>query len=152
MTPYGDILENKQLSTNHADIQSASDDAMKVLGYGKATLKTLSTGIPVKKILHVPNLAVNLLSVSKIVENENTVVFNKHGCFIYDGSDNLILKCKATNGIYKVHTNQDVCMLAQKTDTAMLWHRRLGHINFQSLKKCAMWRCMELNLLMTMRW
>lgn len=135
MTPYGDILENKQPSTNHADIQSASDDAMKVLGYGKVTLKTLSKEIPVKKVLHVPDLAVNLLSVSKIVENENQVVFNKHGCFIYDDSDNLILKCKATNGIYRVNARQDVCMLAAKKTNAMLWHRRLGHINFQGLKK-----------------
>lgn len=135
MTPYSDILENKQPSNHHGDIQSSSDSAMKVSGFGKATIKTSNNEIAIKKVLHVPELAVNLLSVSKIVEGENEVLFNKHGCFIYDGDGNLLLKCKETNGIYKVNTNRNVCMLAKKTDNAMLWHRRLGHINFQSLKK-----------------
>lgn len=135
MTPYVDILEDKQPATNHTDIQSANDNAMKVLSYGKVTLKTLKNEIPIRKVLHVPDLAVNLLSVSKIVECGNSVSFNRDGCFIYDSEDNLLLNCKQTNGIYKVNASQNVCMLAKKTDNAMLWHRRLGHINFQSLKK-----------------
>lgn len=86
----------------------------------------------------MPKLSANLLSVSKIVQNGNSVTFNPNGCFIHDSRNRLIAKCKEGNGMYKIKSdNAHLCMLVKKeasANDAFLWHRRLGHLNFNSMK------------------
>lgn len=78
------------------------------------------------------------MSVSKIVECDNTIIFNKkNGCTIISAKDEIIAQCKAENGVYKFSgiPYKKNCLLAKTKQTALMWHRRLGHINYQSLKK-----------------
>lgn len=118
------------------EIKAANGGVMKVNGMGKTTLKINHNEIEVSDILHVPSLSVNLLSVGKIVELGNTVTFNKNnGCTITNAKNEVIANCKYDNGIYKLNENRSVCMLTNENNNALLWHRRLGHINLQCLKK-----------------
>lgn len=54
--------------------------------------------IDVKNVYHIPEMAVSLLSVNKIVEKGNIVVFNKRGFKITNSSNELLFACKAKNG------------------------------------------------------
>lgn len=63
-------------------------------------------------------------------ENELEVV-EKH-------SDRLIMKVPRTqNRLYKIELNavEPTCLMASIDDQAWLWHGRLGHVNFRSLKQ-----------------
>lgn len=75
MTPNKALLSNQ----NYADIKdicAANSSRMKVNGFGEATFQVNDGEVKINDVLHVPDLAVNLLSVHKIVSKGNTVVFN----------------------------------------------------------------------------
>lgn len=67
----------------HVDnIVSASDAKMQVKNIGDTTIKINSETIDIHDVMHVPGLVANLLSVSKIVERGNSVLFDNSGCTI----------------------------------------------------------------------
>lgn len=53
-----------------------------------------------KNVLCVPKLAANLLSVSKITENGNRVVFDREGCSIINSRNEKIAYANLINGMY----------------------------------------------------
>lgn len=135
MTPNVEILSD--LKTTSADcITAANGDGMCVKGVGSALLNISEKEIIANNVLHVPKLTVNLLSVSRIVENGNTVTFKKSGCTIKNANDEIIAQCNAQNGVYKMLVGKNNnCLLTNKAESAYTWHRRLGHVNFDTLKK-----------------
>lgn len=91
--------------------------------------------IEIKDILHVPDLSVNLLSVSKMVKRGNSVLFDKNGCTIKNANNEIVAQCKEENGVYPLYEDAGTCMNTVQADDAFLWHRKLGHINFNAMKK-----------------
>lgn len=116
MTPNGDMLVRKQESEIE-HIIAANSEKIPVKCVGSTTIKTADTPIAINKVLHVPGLAANLLSVSKMVENGNSVLlFNKEGCTIRNSENEMLVNVKQTGGIYRLDT-KNVCMLAKHKTT-----------------------------------
>lgn len=135
MTPFSDLLAN-QVKSNNNEIVTADNTHLKAKMQGDAKLKINGHSIGVTGVLHVPELSVNLLSVYNIASKGNELVFNANGCTIYDNKKRIVAQCKAENGMYKFETDLEKCFIASsKYENAMLWHRRLGHLNVQSMKK-----------------
>ncbi|HBK83012.1 MAG TPA: hypothetical protein DDZ41_05350, partial [Flavobacterium sp.] len=63
--------------------------------------------------------------------------FNKDGCTILNNKNEIVVHCEQNNGVYKFENVDSVAsvLLAKDETDAMLWHRRLGHLNFESMKK-----------------
>lgn len=63
----------------------------------------------------------------------------KKGCTIRNERGNIIAFCKPTDGVYKLRTTSGMCMVAEnhanRNASAITWHRRLGHMNVQSMRK-----------------
>lgn len=136
MTPHADILTEKRALSSANKIISANNAKMSVQSTGKTVLKLQDASeIEVRNVLHVPELAANLLSVSSIVNSGNSVLFNSGGCFIRNADNALIAQCEQKNGMYKFHAIQEACMAVKQNTDAYTWHRRLGHMNLQSMKK-----------------
>lgn len=82
MPQHADVLnENKKNESNK--ITAANGAKISVTGYGDEKLTLGNGNVYVKVVMHVPDLAGNLLSVSQIVKNGNFDVFdsinnNKH--------------------------------------------------------------------------
>ena len=80
------LTNNKQLLENlrEADgsIYAANKGVMKIVAEGSTKLKPTcnSETTEVRNVELIPVLAVNLLSVGKIVDQGHTVVFKKSGC------------------------------------------------------------------------
>lgn len=135
MTPNEKLLTSKKNSLVDK-IMSANGTAMNVNCVGKTSLNINDQEIEINEILHVPELSVNLLSAAKIVSQGNEISFNSKGCTILNKHKEVIAQCKQENGVYKLKGIQTNCFMSKQTkNTAMLWHRRLGHTNFQTLKK-----------------
>lgn len=98
--PSGGMLNEKQLPSCN-EIVTANNSKLQVKAVGSAQIKFRENEIEIADILHVPNLAVNLLSVHKMVSDGNTVTFDMNGCTIYDNEKRQIAKCSAQNGVYK---------------------------------------------------
>lgn len=134
MTPHETLLTGMR-PTNVSQILSANDAKLNVKGAGKTTLQLNKNDIEVSNVLHVPGLTANLLSVCGMVQKGNSVMFDRNGCTIKNARNETIAHCNAENGVYKFCANEGTCMLTTKKESALTWHRRLGHMNFQSMKR-----------------
>ncbi|GJV79799.1 putative ribonuclease H-like domain-containing protein [Tanacetum coccineum] len=78
----------------------------------------------------------------------NSVLFTDTGCFVLSpdfklgDESQVLLKVPRKNNMYSVDMKNSVpkesltCLVAKATlDESMLWHRRLGHVNFKTINK-----------------
>ncbi|GJT53894.1 putative ribonuclease H-like domain-containing protein [Tanacetum coccineum] len=81
-------------------------------------------------------------------DKKNNVLFTDTGCFVLSLSIKLayesqvLLKVPRKNNMYSIDMKNIVpkesltCLVAKATlDESMLWHRRLGHVNFKTINK-----------------
>lgn len=88
--------------------------------------------------LHVPKFKKNLFSVGAVTKKKLKVVFDEgkievwNSCLIARGY-------KTTNHCYEMFLKHSGCDQANAIilNSVMLWHERLGHVNFQALKNMA---------------
>ncbi|RVW83943.1 Retrovirus-related Pol polyprotein from transposon RE1 [Vitis vinifera] len=93
----------------------------------------------IRDVLLVLALEQNLLSVGQLVEHGYKLHFEDNECTIYDKERrrNLVKKIKMEKNIsfpivFKYAEN--VALRMEDVEEAWLWHRRFGHLNFNSLK------------------
>ncbi|GJT96496.1 retrovirus-related pol polyprotein from transposon TNT 1-94 [Tanacetum coccineum] len=82
---------------------------------GKGTLKTGK--LDFEDVYFVKELQFNIFSVSQMCDKKNSVLFTDTGCFVLSSDFKLADESQAT------------------LDESMLWHRRLGHVNFKTINK-----------------
>lgn len=97
-----------------------------------------SDSVLVRNVQYIPKLCANLLSVSQIVKNGNTVTFDANGCRITDENKKPIATAELHNNMYKlVRGSKSQCFSAQIDEPSkqLLWHRRLVHPCHKKLKQ-----------------
>lgn len=115
---------------------------------GSVSITTENDGhsrhVNIQDVLCVPKLRTNLLSVAKITDRSNTVIFDKKKVEIIDKSGNMILIAKRRNGLYFLQELKDECSenaeIADEDKTKKVtkeWHRKMGHLNINDLVECA---------------
>lgn len=135
MTPNRNMLSGIRLNGDLGKISTADGGTAAVRGTGDANLSIDGSKINVKDVLYVPNLSVNLLSISRIVKSGNVVIFSADGCVIKNQNGDTLVKCAESNGVYKIPLMQS-CLISKRCDNdIMLWHRKFGHLNGQTLLK-----------------
>jgi hypothetical protein len=87
-------------------------------------------------VLLVDGLKHNLLSVSQMCDRGCEVLFTSKDCKIkYVNLGQVVAKgIRTENNVYVLKENREECHL-RKHDESWLWHRRLGHLNFDHLIK-----------------
>lgn len=92
--------------------------------------------ITVKNVLCVPSLTTNLLSVSELIKNGNSVDFEPNKCLIRNKSGDLVAEADLIDGVYKLSLkNTKDCLLTPSVADGDTWHRRLGHINSSDMNR-----------------
>lgn len=91
-----------------------------------------------RDVLYVPGNALNLLSVSSATSNGAEFNFLPDKAFFYVG-DELIAGAARTSGLYRFLTpaikNKLVLSALAAHESPETWHRRLGHLGLDNLKK-----------------
>ena len=85
----------------------------------------------------VDGLKYNLISVSQLTDAGHSVKFAKDMCFISSNSNEAPLVAKRKGNIFVLdfdEQQEEIC-LATIQDQQHLWHRRLGHVRMDLLKK-----------------
>ncbi|GJZ08620.1 putative ribonuclease H-like domain-containing protein [Tanacetum coccineum] len=113
---------------------------------GNGTLKT--DNLDFEDVYFVNELKFNLFSVSQMCDKKNYVLFTDNECFVLSPNFKLpdktqiLLKIPRKDNMYSFDMKNIVpkesltCLVAKATsDESMLWHRRLGHINFKNINK-----------------
>nr|GEX89755.1 hypothetical protein [Tanacetum cinerariifolium] len=112
----------------------------------KGTIKT--SKLKFENVYFVKDLKYNLFSVSQICDNKNSVLFTDSECIVL-GRDfkpiddtNMLLMTPRQHNMYSIDLNNIVphkdltCLVAKASaDECMLWHMRLGHLNFKTMNR-----------------
>nr|GEU36858.1 hypothetical protein [Tanacetum cinerariifolium] len=117
---------------------------------GKITKKgTIRNGkLDFEDVYFVKQLQFKLFSVSQMCDKKNSVLFTDTECIVLSTDfklatkSHVLLKVPRKNNMYSVDMKNIIpkkdltCLVAKATnDESMLWHRRLGHINFKNINK-----------------
>lgn len=130
-------MDNKR-SPIVPEVRVANDEKLKIVHVGDVKCNLSDSEITLKDVQYVPDLCVNLLSVSQMVKKGHTVVFDINGCKIYNKEKQVIAVGVLKNDMFQLNIKMNESVFAANTNKAnsdyALWHRRLAHVNFNSLK------------------
>ena len=126
-------------TTINSQVKMGNGDLVNVKGKGTVGIQTKVGTKYIRDVLLVPTLEQNLLSVGQLVEHGYKLHFENNECTIYDKEQrrNLVKKIKMEKNrsfpiVFKYVEN--VALRMEDVEEAWLWHRRFGHLNFNSLK------------------
>nr|GEZ70780.1 hypothetical protein [Tanacetum cinerariifolium] len=113
---------------------------------GKGTIKTGK--LEFENVYFMKDLKYNLFSVSQICDNKNIVLFTNSECIVLGRNfkltddTNVLLRTPRQHNMYTIDLNNVVphkdltCLVAKASaDECMLWHKRLGHLNFKTMNR-----------------
>jgi hypothetical protein len=90
-------------------------------------------------VYYIPKLRANLISLGQLTEIGYRIILDDDVITVSEKNPHrLIMNVQRSgNRLYKIELNTIVpkCLLTSLKDDTWLWHGRLGHINFQSIKK-----------------
>ncbi|CAI7866933.1 unnamed protein product [Closterium sp. NIES-53] len=139
MTHSASFLTNVGAPRDVTRVVFGNDKSLPVVGVGSTCLIIDGGPVDITNVLHVPGLKVNLLSVTQLAKKGVKVTID-------DAKMNLFWKGKqfahgVLNGeLYQLKTHLRVASsnVAQGSKaTLKLWHNRLAHANYNSVKELA---------------
>jgi len=93
-----------------------------------------NVSITIKDVLSVPKLEYNLLSVQKLEMNGFCVTFENG--LITRGNHTVAVAHRNNAELYELNFRRPVfANLSTKNEEYNLWHKRLGYLNFEDVKK-----------------
>lgn len=116
-------------------ISVANGEKLLVKGRGNAEPQVSENKkLILENVLHVPDLTMNLISVSDLTKKNYCVNFDKGGCIIQK-KNQPIANCQEVDGIYELTENKNndnvvnVTLSKQTENISNIWHKRLAHLN-----------------------
>nr|GEW05411.1 hypothetical protein [Tanacetum cinerariifolium] len=116
-------------------VKFGNDQIAPILGYGDL----VQGAVTIKRVYYVEGLNYNLFSVGQFCDADLEVAFRKSTCYIHDLKENDLLTGSHGIDLYSI-TLQDtncpnlICLMDKATlSQAWLWHRRLSHLNFDTI-------------------
>jgi len=128
-------------SGNH--VRSTGGQSHKVTGVGNADIQLPSGKIKsISSVLYTPGITKNLMSVGTLADQQKTLVFRSHGCFVIDDATfkvEFFAPRENRKGLYKLSgaptSTKPEANLLYPNSQAALWHKRLGHFHTKGLQR-----------------
>ncbi|GKE03118.1 retrovirus-related pol polyprotein from transposon TNT 1-94 [Tanacetum coccineum] len=111
----------------------------RIIGYGDYQLGNVT----ISRVYYVEGLGHNLFSVGQFCDADLEVAFWKNTCFIRNLKGVDLLSGSRDTNLYTISLDDMlktslICLLSKASKTKIwLWHRRLSHLNFDTLNKLA---------------
>nr|GEZ92184.1 integrase, catalytic region, zinc finger, CCHC-type, peptidase aspartic, catalytic [Tanacetum cinerariifolium] len=116
-------------------VKFGNDQIEPILGYGDL----VQGAVTIKRVYYVEGLNHNLFSVDQFCDADLEVAFRKSTCFIRDLKGNDLLIGSRGTDLYSIKLQDTtspnpICLMDKaKSSQAWLWHRRLSHLNFDTI-------------------
>nr|GEU66393.1 retrovirus-related Pol polyprotein from transposon TNT 1-94 [Tanacetum cinerariifolium] len=116
-------------------VKFGNDQIAPILGYGDL----VQGAVTIKMVYYIEGLNHNLFFVGQLCDADLDVAFRKSTCHIRDLIGNDLLTSSRGTYLYSIilqDTNcpNPICLMAKATSSqAGLWHRRLSHLNFDTI-------------------
>jgi len=95
----------------------------------------LAKDLMLKDVLCVPGALANLFSVKQVTSNGATITFEDDKGIVRDEMGNVLMEATSRGGLYCITVKPKIEQALVVTETAELWHRRLGHLGYDNLVK-----------------
>jgi hypothetical protein len=126
------IIQNKDKLKNYTLCNStftvANSGSLHTIGKGDFQI---NQDLIIKDVLHCPDIAMNLISISQLCKQGYTTETNNKQMTVKRDMK-VILKAPHSNGLYEFILPK--VLAAKSGSNSLILHKRLGHLNFQSLK------------------
>ncbi|CAL2255037.1 unnamed protein product [Prunus armeniaca] len=138
MTGREDVLIDIDRSIT-AKVAMGTGQLVDVLGKGSLVVDTKMGKRYIKEVMLVSGLKENLLSVGQMMEHGYFLIFGDSKADVYDDGSlsNLVARVQMKGNRsfpLNLHTELQVALKASVCQSTLTWHRRMGHLNFNSLK------------------
>nr|GEW85221.1 hypothetical protein [Tanacetum cinerariifolium] len=116
-------------------VKFRNDQIAPIIGYGDL----VQGAVMIKRVYYVEGLNHNLFSVGQFCDADLKVAFRKSTCYIRDLKGNDLLTGSSGTDLYSItlqdtNSTNPICLMAKATSSqAWLWHRRLSHLNFDTI-------------------
>ncbi|GKA16908.1 retrovirus-related pol polyprotein from transposon TNT 1-94 [Tanacetum coccineum] len=116
-------------------VKFGNDQIAPILGYGDL----VQGNVTIKRVYYVEGLNHNLFSIGQLCGADLEVAFQKSTCYIRDLKGNDLLTGSRGTDLYSItlqdtSTPNPICLMAKASSSlAWLWHRRLSHLNFDTI-------------------
>nr|GEV94467.1 retrovirus-related Pol polyprotein from transposon TNT 1-94 [Tanacetum cinerariifolium] len=131
----GVYTELDEVTNLQCTVKFGNDQIAPILGYEDL----VQGAVTIKRVYYVEGMNHNLLFVGQFCDADLEVAFRKSTCYIRDLKGNDLLTGSHGTDLYSI-TLQDttfpnpICLMAKSTSSqAWLWHRRLSHLNFNTI-------------------
>ncbi|KAL3612509.1 hypothetical protein D5086_003529 [Populus alba] len=116
-------------------IKLGNGDIVQAKGKGTVAVSTNKGIKTITNVLYIPELDQNLLNVAQMLKNGYEVSFKEKFCFITNTHNSKIAKIKMDgNSFYLKLDDIKGHVFSANIDESILWHKRFGHYNLNSLK------------------
>ena len=131
------MFENLDLEYK-SKVKVANGQYVSVEGRGEVDIETLAGTRKFKHVLYVPEIDQKLISVGQLLEVGYSLFFDNGMCTIKDDLGIPLFTTKMNNRCFSIDEKQThISMNISASETSSLWHRRMGHFNYATLKKMA---------------
>jgi hypothetical protein len=114
-------------------VQVANGTGLSIAHVGHSSLASSSRSLALRNILHVPEISKNLLSVYRLVsDNDIFIEFHKYFFCVKDkATRNVILRGRSRGGLYPIPFDRASLQGRHASSSVKIspsqWHQRLGH-------------------------
>ncbi|CAL8173995.1 unnamed protein product [Prunus armeniaca] len=139
ITSQESVLINIDITVT-CKVKIGTGDLVQATGKGTLVVETQHGRRYIHEVLLVPGLDENLLSVGQMMEHGYYVLFGGNMAVIFDdGSLNNVVAKVVMGGNrcfpLSLESMTPAARKASVIEDSSIWHRRLGHLNFVSIKK-----------------
>ena len=90
LSPHRELLSDFT-EADGPEISVANNERLRVVGSGTAYINIDGVDIAIRKVMLVPGLGANLLSVGEMIKAGNVINFDSRGCNVYNKNNELIV-------------------------------------------------------------
>ncbi|KAG1669146.1 hypothetical protein FOA52_002657 [Chlamydomonas sp. UWO 241] len=142
MTGKEGLFSSLNKSAPPQTVLFANGESLSSAGEGIIQLKSKMPGsvVELHRVLYVPGIAHNLISVSATTKLGAHVAFSAQSCQLISNGD-VHLEGFKSNGIYIVEAETimaptvETAQIAKSRSSPSLWHARFGHLGYNNLSK-----------------
>lgn len=146
------ISHNHSLFSNYTPCTDSSvvitgAGPLPVAGYGTVlvTDPNRSATVALHGVMHVPTCPVNIVSTTELNQEGGTFTTTKTSATIKAFQGTTLTTHKHYKGIFILNAffPSEVCYIHLANDTLETWHRRFGHVGYDTLKRIVTLQCVD---------
>lgn len=132
-TQFAQIGNTEPKSVNLANNSSVSVAQTGVVKFTAAVADN-KRHVKLTDVLHVPGLRANLMSVAKITDRGNVVIFKRNNAIVKDPSGEVKLVAERKGDLFFIRQSKEYANMFQAQNSALQsWHKKLGHLNYKDV-------------------